>query len=350
MFQTALNRAKKFGTKDTYILTARPPEAQIAIYEFLKSQGLEIPLENIKCLGNSMAEAKAAWMLEKFAEGYNDMYFADDAIQNVEAVRDVLGKTGVKSKVIQAKSINEVKDVNRLDSPDVFDGIRSSKDLRSEYEKTITKRRPDLVKEGLVSKTVDDMFKFIDELNVPINKKKKYEQITTKWIATSNIKLKEDGYKIKEAVDIAERYKEDIFSYKNPNELIEKYAGKIKANPTNPKTVKEFSKGKITNKEHGIVEYEVANTKEGQQAVRKVMDTHFGEKSNPWCLAQKKDGKLTKESWDRWEHYSDGPKSLVFKDGKLIGFKANEQYWDRMDNATDAPVIRIKDGRITKTV
>ena len=40
----------------------------------------------------------------------------------------------------------------------------------------------------------------------------------------------------------------------------------------------------------------------------------------------------------------------MFQNGKLIGFKANEQYWDRMDNATDGPVIRIKDGRVTKTV
>jgi hypothetical protein len=162
--------------------------------------------------------------------------------------------------------------------------------------------------------------------------------------------LKEDGYKIKEAIDIAEKYKEDIFSFNNPNQIIEKYAGKGKTKPTDPRTVKEFYPGITINKKHGIVEYEIENNKEGQQAVRKVMDSHFGEKSNPWCLVQKKDGKLTKESWDRWEHYSDGPKSIVFQNGKLIGFKANEQYWDRMDNATDAPVIRIKEGRVTKTV
>ena len=28
-------------------------------------------------------------------------------------------------------------------------------------------------------------------------------------------------------------------------------------------------------------------TKEGQLAVRKVIDTHFGKKSNPWCLASR---------------------------------------------------------------
>ena len=80
------------------------------------------------------------------------------------------------------------------------------------------------------------------------------------------------------------------------------------------------------------------------------MDTHFGEKSNPWCLAQKKGNKLTKESWDRWQHYSDGPKNIVFQNGKLLSFYASNQYWDRMDNATDAPVIKIQEGRVTKTV
>tara|TARA_R110002074_G_scaffold366435_1_gene540391 strand:+ start:2947 stop:12726 length:9780 start_codon:yes stop_codon:yes gene_type:complete len=114
-FQKALDRAKKFGLKDQFVLTARPPEAAKAIYEFLKSQGLEIPLENITGLGNSTGEAKARFLLEKFAEGYNDIYFADDAMQNVKAVRDVLSQLDIKSKVQQAlasrdlnKSINDI--------------------------------------------------------------------------------------------------------------------------------------------------------------------------------------------------------------------------------------------------
>ena len=363
-FQKALKRAKKFGNKDMFVLTARPAESQLPIYEFLKSQGLEIPLENIKGLGNSTGEAKALWMLEKFAEGYNDMYFADDALANVKAVKDVLRQLDVKYKVQQAKrperqidpktreklSLDKVKDVNKLDS-DSYNNILYSKKHRAEYEKTVAKWRKDLVKEGLVSKSIDEMFDVVESLNVPDSKKRKYEQITTKWLATSSIKPKEDAYKIEEAVRLAEKYKEDIFSYRNPNEIIEKYAGKTKEKPTDPKTVKEFSKGKTTIKEHGIVEYEVANTKEGQQAVRNVVDTHFGPNSNPWCITQKgKDGKLTDQSWSNWNHYSKETKSIVFQNGKLIGFKANGQYWDRMDNPTDAPVISIKEGRVTKKV
>ena len=40
----------------------------------------------------------------KAAEGYNDFYFADDAIKNVQAVKDVLSQIDVKSKVQLAKA------------------------------------------------------------------------------------------------------------------------------------------------------------------------------------------------------------------------------------------------------
>ncbi len=98
----AIERAKKFGNQHMYVLTARPAESAGPIREFLKSQGLDIPLENITGLGNSTGEAKAMWMLKKFSEGYNDMYFVDDAIQNVKAVKDVLKQLDIKSDVQQA--------------------------------------------------------------------------------------------------------------------------------------------------------------------------------------------------------------------------------------------------------
>ncbi|MHA2039143.1 MAG: hypothetical protein ACW98X_22175 [Promethearchaeota archaeon] len=91
------------GTEDVFVLTARAPEAQVPIHEFLKSQGLDIPLENITGLGNSSGLAKASWIVDKAAQGYNDFYFADDAPQNVEAVKRALDVVDVKSKIQQAK-------------------------------------------------------------------------------------------------------------------------------------------------------------------------------------------------------------------------------------------------------
>ena len=103
LFNKALKLAKKFGTDNMFILTARAPESQAAIKQFLDANGLNIPAENITGLGKSEASAKALWIAGKISEGYNDFYFADDAIQNVKAVKEMLEKHDVKSKVQQAK-------------------------------------------------------------------------------------------------------------------------------------------------------------------------------------------------------------------------------------------------------
>ena len=105
-------RVNEFGNKDVFILTARPSQSAVAIKEFLKGQGIDIPIENITGLGNSTGNAKAKWMLEKYAEGYNDLYFVDDALQNVKAVKKVLEQLDIKSKVVQAK-LQFSKDLNK---------------------------------------------------------------------------------------------------------------------------------------------------------------------------------------------------------------------------------------------
>ena len=113
LFQKALKLANKFGTKDMFVLTARPPESAVAIFEFLKANGLNIPLKNITGLANSTAEAKALWVAEKVADGYNDFYFADDALQNVQAVKNILDQFDVKSKVRQARGAESKAAMNK---------------------------------------------------------------------------------------------------------------------------------------------------------------------------------------------------------------------------------------------
>jgi hypothetical protein len=103
LFQKALKLQRKFGPENMFVLTARPPAAQKAIFDFLKANGLNIPLKNITGLANSTADAKALWIADKVADGYNDFYFADDALQNVQAVKNMLDQFDVKSKVQQAK-------------------------------------------------------------------------------------------------------------------------------------------------------------------------------------------------------------------------------------------------------
>ena len=103
----ALKRQEKFGSKDIFVLTARPQESAYAIHAFLKGIGLEIPIENITGLEDGRPQAKADWIISKAAEGYNDFYFADDAYKNVKAVQDALDVVDVKSDVQQAKASME---------------------------------------------------------------------------------------------------------------------------------------------------------------------------------------------------------------------------------------------------
>jgi len=112
----ALRRQGKFGSGDIFVLTARPQTSAQGIKTFLDGIGLNIPLENITGLEDGTSQAKADWVLQKTEKGYNDFYFADDAIQNVTAVKQILDQVDVKSKVQQAiadKTINLDKEFNK---------------------------------------------------------------------------------------------------------------------------------------------------------------------------------------------------------------------------------------------
>jgi len=106
------NRLKKaidkFGSKNIFVLTARPSAAAPAIYEFLKGIGMELPLENIIGLEDGSPQSKANWIIARAAEGYNDFYFVDDAVKNVKAVGDALNVLDVNSKVQVARRRNSV--------------------------------------------------------------------------------------------------------------------------------------------------------------------------------------------------------------------------------------------------
>ena len=100
----ALKRQGKFGSGDIFVLTARPQLAAEGIKSFLDGIGLNLPIENITGLENGSPQAKAQWILSKTAEGYNDFYFADDAVKNVKAVQQILDQVDVKSDVVIAKA------------------------------------------------------------------------------------------------------------------------------------------------------------------------------------------------------------------------------------------------------
>ena len=128
----------KFGNENMYVLTARPQASAKSIYRFLKELGVEIPLRNIVGLENGAPSAKANWMVNKVAQGFNDFYFVDDAIKNVKAVQEVLNKFDVNSKVQQAKkrSAGDLSEqLNKM--------VERSKGVKAEavFSKTVARRR-----------------------------------------------------------------------------------------------------------------------------------------------------------------------------------------------------------------
>ena len=138
LLQKMKNQIDKYGSKNVFILTARAPESQQAIHDWLESEGAKIPLENITGLGDSTGEAKAAWILDKYSEkGYNDIYFVDDALQNVRAVKKMFDQLDIKGKSVQAKikfsksidkSFNKIlEDVSGIDTKKVFSEAKAKK-------------------------------------------------------------------------------------------------------------------------------------------------------------------------------------------------------------------------------
>ena len=109
LFELMKKMKESSGDRDMFILTARAKESAPAIKEFLDAMGINIPLENITGLGNSTGKAKADWLVGKASEGYNDFYFADDAPQNVKAVKEGMSRLDVKSKTQLVKASKDLK-------------------------------------------------------------------------------------------------------------------------------------------------------------------------------------------------------------------------------------------------
>lgn len=161
---------------------------------------------------------------------------------------------------------------------------------------------------------------------------------TGRWYGKGVIRLPEDMDKVEQAVEVARRAKVDPLQYDNPMELINQHADiKIKEKPIDPNTVSTLHKAQEF-PEQGIVIYDVDESEESRENMRKIINTHFGEQASPWCLlAGDGEGNLTEGSKNWWNHYDAYPKQVAFKDGKLTAFSANDKkervWWDRQDKS-----------------
>ncbi|MBQ2797513.1 MAG: hypothetical protein IJF01_07270 [Tidjanibacter sp.] len=154
------------------------------------------------------------------------------------------------------------------------------------------------------------------------------------YFVNGTVRLPEDMPKVEQAVKVAEIAKVDPAAYKSPMELINAHADvKLKEARIDPDTVPTLS-NKVEY-EDGLAVYDVEESEESRQNMRRIINTHFGEDSSPWCLLQG-DGKgnLTDESARYWIHYDAQPKRVAFQNGKLLAFFASDgepTWWDRKD-------------------
>ena len=295
-----------------------------------------------------------------------------------------------KEIALQEINLNYLENVEEYE--EAYSGIKFSISKQEAYKNTLKKKRPNLDKNQIES-SVQSVFNFAKNPNIQDKKRSKLEKLAFHYMANGFVILPEDGYKVIEAEKIATAKKIDPFSFKNPNELIEKYAGQVKKTRTNPDNVKE-----LTNKKelpNGVVTYDVQNSKKGQLAVREVIDTNWGEKSNPWCLVARSktleesgfydkleqaeeyaksarakgysvdvreteygsysvysiktvpDAQQLDQAFKLWKDYNrkgNGFK-ISFKDGKLLSFRDGnkKQWWDRMDKPSNNLVYEVKE-------
>lgn len=262
----------------------------------------------------------------------------------------------------QAKPLSEKQkqpgvDHSQLFTPEDFnvtDTENTTQDADDSTKFSLTKRTRATI-EGWLKKRQDiseeqrnEVLDYLDQFNDSA-----LQLAAGKWTATGKVRLPEDMEKIQQAVEVAKKAKVDPLSYESPMQLIEAHADiQIKEKPIDPATVHTLSNPKDIG--NGVVIYDVADTEESRQNMRRIINTHFGKETSPWCLLQgDKEGNLTPDSEGFWyDVYNRYPKQVAFQDGRLIAFSANDTrervWWDRQDNPTSGVPIAVKRNDIAK--
>lgn len=213
---------------------------------------------------------------------------------------------------------------------------------KQEFEQKLRKARPELA-----DTKIDEVLKNIEqfsetESNGDEKLMKKLEILALHWTLKGNVILPEDGSKVMQALKIADKNKLDPFSYSNPNEITESFAKvEEKTKPLNPDDY--LGKG-YSNKQEltkGVVVYDVDDNDAGREISRAMIDTHFGKEANPWCLLARKNNSIA-ETAEYWYNYYPGDKKIAFRNGKLIAFYGDNQWWDRMDSPSKDIAIESK--------
>jgi len=178
----------------------------------------------------------------------------------------------------------------------------------------------------------------------------KKQKAALHWLRNGVLALPEDMQLLKDALLLTGSLLNDFTLVKDRDEIeyvishnrgeVEKMRDKNEAKSFNPDEEPTFSRPYSAG--NGVVVYDIEDSKAAQLAVRKAIDAHWGYDANPWCLAKRvehlpKENQLD-EAWTMWEVYSEYPKRIAFKDGRLLAFSAGNirqlvQWWDSHDDS-----------------
>ena len=222
--------------------------------------------------------------------------------------------------------------LNQID----WDTPEMGRKAKDEVRATLRKSRPDLDERG-IEDVVNEIAKFENT---------KEHRAAAWWLSKGTIRLPQDMLKVKQAIEIGEasrarvegmkkviagheatikaaeenlaaqteeqkieraqmrlenaeeRYQEasdlvpqsegvgyEPFNYDSPMEMMDAlHKFKPRGKPINPDTVPYLSDKRDMG--HGVTTYLVDESRESQQAMREIINTHWGEDANPWCLLQ----------------------------------------------------------------
>lgn len=177
-----------------------------------------------------------------------------------------------------------------------------------------------------VCRRILDMLLYVDNLETPV-----LQRAACRWLCRGSVRLPEDEMKVRQAVRAASLHKADPLAFESPMAVIDSFGEvEIGKPPIDPDTVPTLRLYKRLR--GGLTVYDVSEDEESRRNMRRIINTHFGRKSSPWCVLQgDEDGQLTEISRRYWDAYTSSPKRVAFLEGKLFAFYAGGSWWDRQD-------------------
>ena len=106
-----IRNALNAGTegREIAVLTARAPESEASIRNYLESLGLDTSKITFELLGSSNPDDKASWIANRIEQGATDVLFFDDSGKNVDAVQSLQSKyPDIK---IKARKVRYAEDI-----------------------------------------------------------------------------------------------------------------------------------------------------------------------------------------------------------------------------------------------